>query len=115
VLDFVESASHVQQINSLQRRDLVEPTLPIRRDATSRSGRGLIDRVMLGIRQRRAFVELLGGVIPKPILPWLKAPDHAVASFLGVLGGVLVRRGVATADRATLGAASEMKPPRVDL
>jgi hypothetical protein len=94
---------------------LVEPTLPIGGDATSRSGRGLIERMVLGVRERRAFVELVRGVVPKPILPWLKAPDHGVARLLGMLCGVLVRRGVATADGATFGAAPEMKPPPVDL
>ena len=42
-------------------------------------------------RQRRPFVELVGAVVPEPVLTRLVAPNDRVTGGLGVSGGMLIR------------------------
>lgn len=90
-------------------------TLPIVGHVARWSRCRLIGRVMLRIRQCRSFVELIGRVIPKPILPRFKASDDAVARMLGVPRRVLARGRVTATDVAALRAPSEVKPPSTAL
>jgi len=62
---------------------------PIGRDATGRSRHGLVQRVMSRGRQLRTVPELLGGVIPEPVLLRLVGLDDAMARFRRVVAGVL--------------------------
>jgi hypothetical protein len=58
----------------------VEVFLPVCGNAAGRSRCRLPARVMRGLRQRRAFVELLSPVVPEPVLPRLEALDDRVPS-----------------------------------
>jgi hypothetical protein len=55
-----------------------------------RSWRPLLERVVLGRRERRPFAELIGCVVPEPVLTRLLAPNHRVRG-LRVSGGMLTR------------------------
>jgi hypothetical protein len=49
--------------------------------------------------------------MPKPVLAGLEARDDEVPGLPEVCSGMLVRRRIAAADVAALGAAPKMKPP----
>jgi hypothetical protein len=94
---------------------LVEMTLPIARHAPRWSRCRLIGRVMLRISECRAFVKLVGGVIPVPVLPGLKTSDQGVTRTFGVPRRVLARGRVAATDVAAFCAPPEMQPPSTAL
>ena len=80
--------------------------LPVRRHSPGGSRRRLIERMMLRWGERRTVVELLGGVVPEPVLTGFEAADQRVPRIGCVVAGVLRGGGVATADVPALGAAA---------
>ena len=68
---------------------LVQLLFPIGRDATGGSWHGLVQRVMSRGCQLRTVPELLGSVIPEPVLIRLEALDYGMARRSRVLAGVL--------------------------
>ena len=87
--------------------------LTVRRHTAVRTGKRLFERVMLRCDQCWPFKELLAPVVPEPVLAGLEASDHRVAGDPRMVGGVLARGVVATADMTARGAAPQMEPPAV--
>ena len=86
---------------------------PIRRDATGWPRHGLVQRVMSRGCELRTVPNLLGRVIPEPVLIRLVALDNGMASRSGVVAGVLGWRRVAAADVTAFGATTQVKPPAI--
>jgi hypothetical protein len=84
----------------------MEVALPVRRHAPGGSRRGLVQWMMLWWGELRTVVELIGAVVPEPVLAGFEAADQGMAGICGVVAGVLRRGGVATADVPALGAAA---------
>src|ERR1700677_1560816 len=97
---------------SAAARRSVQLALPVGGDTPGWARSGLVERVVLRRRQLGAFVVLVGGVVPEPVLPRLEAAHDGVVRT-GVLAGVLAGRAVATADMAACRAAAEVEPPPV--
>jgi hypothetical protein len=91
----------------------VEVSLPVCGNAAGRSRCRLLRRVMLGPGERRAFVELLGPVVPEPVLPRLEALDYRVPGLPRMVRCVLRGRGVATTDMSALRATAQVQPPAI--
>ena len=85
--------------------------LPVGRDSAGRPGYRLVERVVLRWCQDGPFEELVGAVVPKPVLAWFKASDDGVLLRLGVTGGVLAGRVVAATDVTALSATTQVQPP----
>jgi hypothetical protein len=90
---------------------LLQPALPVRRDVAGRPRDRLLQRVVLRWSQCGAGEELVGPVVPEPVLTRFEATDHRVPRGPGVTGRVLARRVVAAADVATFCASSQVEPP----
>ncbi len=84
----------------------MEVALPVRRHSPGRSGRRLIERMMLWWGERRTVVELFGGVVPEPVLAGFEAADQRVTGIGCVVACVLRGGGVATTYVPALGAAA---------
>jgi len=67
----------------------VKVLLPISRDAAARTRCRLVERMVVGGSERRAFTEVLSGKVPKPLLAWFEALDHRMARSPRVRGRVL--------------------------
>lgn len=90
--------------------------LPVAGDTSGRSGRGLIQRVMLRRCERRAVVVgLLAAVVVEPVFCGLVTGDPRMPGRFGVGGGVLARRVITTADVAALSTPAQVKPPPAPL
>ena len=89
----------------------VKVALPVAGNLSGWSRYGLVQRMMLGRRQRRATEELARAVVPKPVFTGLETSNDRMARGSGMTGGVLGGRVVAATDMAALGAASKMEPP----
>src|SRR5258707_6968746 len=87
--------------------------LPVRWHAPGRSGHGLVERVVVRRSENGTLEELLGRVIPEPVLAGLEALDDRVAFSAGMPTRMLRRRRVAAADMPALCAPAEMEPPAV--
>ena len=72
--------------------------LPIRGDPASRRGHRLVERMVLRWGEGRTFGELLGGIVPPPVLAGLEAADQPVLRLGGVVAGMLRGREVAATD-----------------
>jgi hypothetical protein len=83
----------------------MEVALPVRRHSPRGSRRRLVERMMLWWSERRTVVELLGAVVPEPVLAGFEAAGQGVAGIGCVVAGVLRGGGVAAADLAALSAA----------
>jgi hypothetical protein len=59
---------------------------------------GLIEGMVLGWGERRTIVELIGRVVPAPVLAWLEATDQLMARIGGVVACMLGGRGVTATD-----------------
>jgi hypothetical protein len=71
----------------------------------------LIQRPRRRGRESGAIERFSRPVIPEPVLSGLKARDDEVAGLSEVRGRMLVRRRIAAADVAALGAAPQVEPP----
>ena len=91
----------------------VQMALPVRGHMPRRPRRRLVERMVLGGGQNRAVEILLGAVVQEPVLAGLEAAYDGVSRAPGVLGGVLARGIVATADGTALRAPSQMEPPAI--
>src|SRR6187401_2386757 len=87
--------------------------LPVRWHAASRSGHGLVERVVMWWSEDGTLEELLGRVVPEPVLARLEALDDRMAFSRGMPTRVLRRRRVAAADMPALHASPEVEPPAV--
>jgi hypothetical protein len=88
-----------------------EMVLPVGGHTAGRPGNRLLRRMVLRGRKGRAGHELVGAIVPEPVLPWLEAADDRVARGTGMTGGVLAGGIVATADVAALRTTTQVKPP----
>src|SRR5580692_1784114 len=93
------------------REQLVQHLLPAAGYAPLGSRHRLVERVMLGRRELRAVVGLIGLEAPEPVLAGLEAADERMSCGLRVRGSVLFRRGVAAADVSALRAPAQVQPP----
>lgn len=89
----------------------VQVSLPIPWNAAARSGRWLIEGVLVRGGQDGSVAEVLRREVPEPLFSGLEALDHLVPGDSGVLGGMLRRGGVATPDVSALGTPTQMQPP----
>jgi hypothetical protein len=89
----------------------VQVALPVDRHAAPWSGRRLIERMMRGRSERRSVGELVGAVVPEPVLTGLETLNHRVAALRGVAARVLGGRGITAADVAATRAPPQVKPP----
>jgi hypothetical protein len=89
--------------------------LPVRRNATARSGCRLVHGVMQWWCKTWSLHVVVSPVVVEPVLPWLEAGDDRMARGLRVPRAMLRGRLVAAADVAASRAASEVKPPPSDL
>jgi hypothetical protein len=89
----------------------MQESLPIRGDAAPRTWHRLVQRVMARGGQNGAFHVLLARVVPEPAFAGFVTLDDRVSGIDRMPGGVLGRRGIATADVAALGAATKIEPP----
>jgi hypothetical protein len=90
---------------------LVQVTLPVSWNTTGGARYGLADRVAFGRSKRRTFADLVGGVVPEPILSWLKTPNHGVPSLRCMFCRVLRGRAIAASNMAACGTSAKMEPP----
>jgi hypothetical protein len=93
----------------------VEEAFPVRGNSASRSGHGLVQRVVLRVCQARAIEELAGAVVVEPVLAGFESTDDWVAGRFGMGGSVLAGRVVATTDMSALSATSKVQPPTAGL
>jgi hypothetical protein len=91
----------------------MELLLPVVGHATRGSGHGLIDRVVLRLRQLGALAELIARVVVEPVLSGLEAPNDQMAGGGRMAAGVLRGRRVAATDVAATRASSQVEPPAV--
>src|SRR5205807_1179914 len=86
---------------------------PVARHPADRTWHRLVQGMMVRRSQRRALDDLIGPVIPEPVLAGLVALDDRVACSCGVVARVLGWRRVTAADVAAERAAPKVKPPAV--
>jgi hypothetical protein len=83
----------------------MEVALPVCRHSPGGSRRRLVERMMLWWGERRTVVELLGAVVPEPVLARFEAADQRMPGIGCVVAGVLRGGGIAAANVPALGAA----------
>jgi len=89
----------------------VELLLPPSGDAVAGPGHWLLKRVMAGRSQLRPIQEVLGRVVPEPVLAGLVTLDDRVAGIGRMATCVLGRRRITATDVAAARAATQVKPP----
>ena len=89
----------------------MELPLPVPRHATGWTRHRLVERMVLGRHELRAFEGFFGDIVPEPVLAWFEAAYHGVADAPGVPSCVLAWRLVAAANVATPRTAPQVKPP----
>src|SRR2546430_6466552 len=92
-------------------RPSVELLLPPSGDAVAGPGHWLLKRVMAGRSQLWPIQEVLGRVVPEPVLAGLVTLDDRVAGIGRMVTCVLGRRRITATDVAAARAATQVKPP----
>src|SRR5262245_13670611 len=89
----------------------VEQRLPVCRYSSGWSGHRLVQRMRVRRGKSWTGKEFTGTVVVKPALTWLETCDNRVMGRGVVLRRMLVRRIIAAANMATLGASAKLQPP----
>jgi len=97
--------------DAARRARLVEVALPVAWHLAGRARRRLLERMVLGRRQRWPFHAFVCFVIVEPVLAGLETSYDCVAARFGMSACVLARRRVATADMTAARAAAQVEPP----
>ena len=92
-------------------RESVEQTPPVWGNAPGWTGHRLIRRMVMRRRQRGSLPELVGPVVPEPLLARFEAADDRMLGCHCMGGGMPTRRVVAAADVPALGATTQVQPP----